>query len=128
LLYGGYDGTAVFEDLWSWDGAAWTEVELSGPGPRSHLGLAVGGGRLLLFGGATGPSTFASLRDDTWQLTDGRWSEVESAGPSMRGSPAMAYDEDRASFVLYGGFDAAGDALRDTWEFSGDAWRCVAGC
>jgi hypothetical protein len=30
-------------------------------------------------------------------------------------------------FVLFGGFDASGALLGDTWEWDG-AWRCVAGC
>jgi hypothetical protein len=30
-------------------------------------------------------------------------------------------------FVLYGGFDATGATLSDTWEWSG-RWTCVAGC
>jgi hypothetical protein len=127
LILGGYDGSAVFDDLWSWDGSAWTELEPGAPGPLSHLGLAVGGGRLVLFGGAGSASTFASLRDETWALADGAWSEIEGEGPSVRGSPAMAYDPDRGVFVLYGGFDAGGDLLGDTWEL-GDAWACVAGC
>src|SRR6185436_2557712 len=77
LIYGGYDGSAVFDDFWSWDGSSWSEIDFPGPGPRSHLGLAAGDEDLLLFGGASGPSTFTSLRDDTWQLTDGEWREVE---------------------------------------------------
>ena len=127
LLYGGYDGTRVFEDLWTWDGAVWTELEITGPGPRSHLGLAAGDGRLLLFGGASGPSTFATLTDETWELTDGRWRQLEVEGPSQRGSPAIAYDPGRDVFVLFGGFEATGATLSDTWEWSG-RWACVAGC
>ena len=127
LLYGGYDGSAVFDDFWSWDGTKWTEIEFPGPGPRSHLGLAAGDEGLLLFGGASGPSTFTSLRDDTWLLTDGRWREAEGAGPSTRGSPAMGYDPGRDVFVLHGGFGPDGALLGDTWEWS-DGWECVSGC
>ena len=55
LLYGGYDGSAVFDDFWSWDGSTWSEIDFPGPGRRSHLGLAAGDDGLLLFGGASGP-------------------------------------------------------------------------
>jgi hypothetical protein len=127
LLYGGYDGSAVFEDFWSWDGSAWTQLDVSGPGPRSHLGLAAGDDGLLLFAGASGPSTFGTLRDDTWFLTDGRWREVSGDGPSTRGSPAMGYDEARDVFILHGGFGPDGSLLGDTWEWA-DGWRCVSGC
>ena len=127
LLYGGYDGSAVFDDFWSWDGSAWSEIDFPGPGRRSHLGLAAGADGLLLFGGASGPSTFASLRGDTWQLTDGRWREVEGAGRRRRGSPAMGYDPVRDTFVLYGGFGTDGSLLGDTWEWAG-GWDCRSGC
>lgn len=82
---------------------------------------------MLLFGGATRTSTFGSLRNDTWLLTNGAWSQVEGDGPSTRGSPAMGYDAGRDVFVLYGGFDAGGALLGDTWEWDG-AWQCKAGC
>ena len=127
LIYGGYDGSAVFDDFWSWDGSSWSEIDFPGPGPRSHLGLATGDEDLLLFGGASGPSTFTSLRDDTWQLTDGQWQEVEGDGPSTRGSPAMGFDPGRGTFVLYGGFGADGGLLGDTWEWA-DGWACRSGC
>ena len=56
-----------------------------------------------------------------------RWAPVDGDGPSTRGSPALGYDEARATFVLYGGFDSNGGLLDDTWEWA-DGWRCVAGC
>jgi hypothetical protein len=127
LLYGGYDGSQVFDDFWSWDGTAWTEIDFPGPGARSHFGWAVGTDGLLLFGGADGPSTFTSLHSDTWYLTNGTWTELSGDGPSTRGSPAMAYDPQRDAFVLYGGFDADGGLLGDTWEWDG-GWSCLAGC
>jgi len=129
LLYGGYDGNQVFGDFWSWDGAAWQPVDLTAPGPRSHEGLALSTESvLLLFGGATGPSTFTTLTADTWVLDDGAWTKREVPGPSVRGSPALGFDPDREVWVLYGGFGANGGELGDTWEWDGSAWRCVDRC
>ena len=55
------------------------------------------------------------------------WWRLIGSGPSARGLPALGYDRDRGVYVLYGGFDAEGNPLADTWEWDG-AWSCVAGC
>jgi hypothetical protein len=82
---------------------------------------------VLLFGGATRTSTFASLVDETWLLADERWSHVDGPGPSARGLPALGYDPHRGVFVMYGGFGHDGSPLADTWEWDG-GWRCIGGC
>jgi hypothetical protein len=129
LLYGGYDGDSVFDDFWSWDGTAWTEIDESGPGPRSHHGLAIDpDGQLVLFGGATGPSSFSTVQSDTWMLTDGAWTQLDAEGPSARLSPALGYDPEQGLWVLYGGFGADGSELGDTWTFDGTTWQCRNGC
>jgi hypothetical protein len=127
FLYGGYDGIQVFDDFWSWDGDAWHELDFPGPGPRSHAGLAVSPVGML-FGGATGPSTFQSLTADTWLLTEGHWEEVSADGPSSRGSPALDYDPTTETWLLYGGFADDGSELGDTWRFDGTTWECVDVC
>jgi hypothetical protein len=127
LLFGGYDGDQVFGDFWSWDGTEWTELDFPGPSARSHFSMAVSPEGLLLFGGATGPSTMTTLNDETWFLTNGRWSQLEIDGPTPRGMAAMGYDPARDVFVLFGGFDAE-RVLAETWEFDGAAWQCVVGC
>jgi hypothetical protein len=90
--------------------------------------MAVGPDGILLFGGATSASTFDSLTDETWLLADGEWSQLDAPGPSARGMAAIGHDGPRGVTVLYGGFDATGAALADTWEWDGSAWRCVDGC
>jgi hypothetical protein len=127
FLYGGYDRARVYDDFWSFDGERWTELDLAGPGPRSHAGVAVSPDGMLLFGGATGTSTFATLSAETWYLTDGSWRLLEGPGPSARGLPALGWDAVREVMVLYGGFAADGSELDDLWEWDG-RWTCVAGC
>ncbi len=129
LLYGGYDGTSVFDDFWSWDGTDWTPLDFPGPGPRSHHGLAIStDAELLLFGGATGPSSFTTITNDTWLMTAGSWTELDVEGPSARLSPALGYDATSDVWVLYGGFDASGAELGDTWTFDGSTWECLQEC
>jgi galactose oxidase-like protein/Kelch motif protein len=136
LIYGGLDNSQVFDDQWSWDGSAWEDQGDqpggSGPGSRSHHGLAAGPDGLVLFGGATGTSTFDSLLGDTWIESESiGWVVVANEGPvpSPRGMPAFGYDVARDLFVLYGGFDADGNPLSDTWEWDFQSgWRCIDGC
>jgi hypothetical protein len=82
VLFGGRgrsaqgDVTAYFADTWTWDGAAWTELELPRGEPeldgRAGAQLAWDGARLLLYGGLrTRP-----LRG-LWTLTaSAGWAEV----------------------------------------------------
>jgi hypothetical protein len=127
FLWGGYDGEQVFNDFWSWDGSAWTELDFEDPSARSHASMVVTPEGLLLFGGATSTSTFASVTDETWYLTNGRWSLLDGPAPSSRGMAAIGFDSERGVVVLYGGFNADGVALADTWEWDG-SWRCVSSC
>jgi hypothetical protein len=128
LMYGGINNTSIFADLWSWEGRAWRDTEFAFPGPRSHPGFALSGDSALLFGGATGQSTFGSLTDETALLSNHAWAFMGAPGPSPRGSPAVAYDPRREAWMLFGGFDATGAELADTWQFDGTAWECMAGC
>lgn len=132
VIHGGFDGSRVFGDSWAWDGSAWVEDGPSsgpGPGPRSHHGYAVEVAGSLVFGGATTSSTFSSLVDDTWFFDLGGWRQIApDEDPSARALPALGWDAAREVFLLYGGFDAAGDQLADTWEFDGQGWTCLEGC
>jgi len=129
LLYGGYDGTSVLDDFWEWNGSEWSELDIPGPGPRSHHGMAISDtAELLLIGGATGPQSFDTMVADTWLLTGGSWRQLDVEGPSARLSPALGFDRAQGLFILYGGFDASGIELADTWQFDGTAWACVDGC
>ena len=127
-LYGGYT-SRVFSDLWTWNGAAWQAVQAAGPGPRSHLGIALtaDAGALLIFGGAKTAATYDSLVDETWILAGGAWTQASGAAPAARGLPAMAYDPERKTILLYGGFTKEED-YADTWEWNGRQWTCLAHC
>src|ERR1041385_1980516 len=58
-------------------------------------------------------------RAQVWQLSS-------PLGPGDRGWVAMAHDSGRGRTVLFGGGDANGLRLGDTWEFDGQDWRPVA--
>ena len=47
--------------------------------------------------------------------------------PSARSDPAAAFDESRQRLVLFGGADAAGHALGDTWLYDKNGWQQARG-
>ncbi len=54
------------------------------------------------------------------------WHLVPGVGPSGRQLAAVAYDTVRKVAVLFGGVDASGAPLADTWEFDGRQWSPVS--
>jgi len=73
----------------------------------------------LLFGGFDGTTYLA----DTWVLQEGRWVPlIPSISPSPRQGPGMAYDAATNTVVLFGGTDASGNDLDDTWIWNGITW------
>jgi cysteine-rich repeat protein len=77
LLFGGRasDG-APLGDTWRWDGAAWTELAVSGPPARAGAGLVAlpGTDQLLLTGGLA-----ESAFDDDWRWDGSAWTQPDPA-------------------------------------------------
>ncbi len=126
-MFGGYEGNfGAFDDLWEWNGTAWSERP-SGVAPAARFGAAMtydqAHGELVLFGGRADP-TF----EDTWRRRAATpWTEVASAVPPPRFQAVMAYDPVRSRLVVFGGTDNYGDLHRgDTWVYDG-AWRELLG-
>jgi hypothetical protein len=85
----------------------------------SHRGVVV------LFGGRDNGLTYPpqTVWNDTWVYDGQTWTPIATIGaPTPRYDFDMAYDPDRRVVVLFGGNDAAGVPLGDTWEFDGLAW------
>jgi hypothetical protein len=132
VLFGGAVDGHTASDTWTFDGTHWTQAQPEQhPPARQQHAIAAGDDGALLFGGdAAGPLAVedgaASLAADTWVWRSHRW-EARSPGqaPPARRRHALAFDDVRRRFVLFGGTGAAGD-LGDTWEFDGSDWLEVA--
>jgi hypothetical protein len=62
LFGGGVDPMPSYSDTWTWDGAAWTQLDASGPtGGGVGPALAPLGGKLVLVTGAE-----LAVTDETW--------------------------------------------------------------
>jgi hypothetical protein len=132
VLFGGETGS-MMQDTWEWDGITWTKIAPACyvPNKRWYHAMAYDSlrHRTVLFGGL-GAST---LLQDIWDWDGKAWipffpvSTVIS--PSARCLFGMAYDSVRGKTVLYGGLDATGNSINDTWEWDGiySNWTQEAG-
>ncbi|OYD73752.1 UNVERIFIED_ORG: hypothetical protein BDU10_5438 [Burkholderia sp. CF145] len=116
VLFGGELRFAVNDqvlgDTWEWDGTAWSQLEETGPSPRTGLCMTFDSvrGRVVLFGG--------SLQGDTWEWNGTVWVRVSEFGPPRRAFAAFDFDGSEA--ILFGG-ESEG-FLGDTWSWDGRFW------
>lgn len=128
----GSSGTAI-ADLWSYanagsTGARWTYIPggsiANGTAPswRKGAGWSCGAGLCVLSGGMS-----TKMYKDTWIFNESTqtWSQVtcgrRSFCPAARAFQAMAYDPDRASYVMFGGYAGTNSPyywLADTATFN----------
>ena len=136
VLYGGATaaqdgGTLLHTDTWEWDGVAWVRVEPEDPegdgGPGGRLDHAMandpGRGRVVLFGGE---SEVGPPPEDLWEWDGRSWARRwalagPSPGPQGRTEPALAYDPQRRTVLMYGG-ERGGGCRDDLWSWDGSTW------
>ncbi len=93
-------GNHIFQDMWSWDGARWTQLHPSAlPPGRSGGAMAYDEARktTILVGG--GDPNSDPMRFDTWTWRGGSWTDVTVA-ENPTAAP-MVYDPALGSLVLY---------------------------
>jgi len=123
-----YGGASAAEDAlgdtWLWDGQAWTQQDVTGPGPRRAASMAYDSQRkvCVLFGGMDD-------NQDTWEWDGTKWSLRATNGPPPTLWGAMAYDRASGRTVLFGGVLCnllCGPNPAHTWEWDGIQWTNVA--
>ncbi|GAA1062084.1 Kelch repeat-containing protein [Agromyces bracchium] len=125
ILFGGSGSGGALGDTWMWDGDFWTQVDDTGPSPRTSAGMAFDGTDIILFGGETPPvGGIPGVASDTWRWDESGWTQLDDTGPVARGMSPLAYHRGRDELTLFGG--TTGTAmLRDTWIRSQGAWTQV---
>jgi hypothetical protein len=107
-------------DMWLWDGAAWTNVQPN-PLPAVITSVAaydVARSQLVLFG-----YNPIERQAETWLWDGSHWSHVHPASsPGARASASMAYDSASRRVVLFGGFNNGTGTSADTWTWDGATW------
>jgi len=123
VLFGGFNGSVVSDDTWTWDGTTWAQLSpATSPPARFYASMAYdpATAQLVLFGGGG-----YGLLGDTWTWNGANWTELSPAtSPPARDYASMAYDPATGQLVLFGGSNGAGpfDFLNDTWTWNGTTW------
>jgi IPT/TIG domain-containing protein/galactose oxidase-like protein len=127
VLFGGEAGCVMYtcnwlSDTWEWDGANWTPSSPpAAPQARSAFACAFdpAHGSTIVFGGfwvQGGPVFRIFHLSDTWTWSGTAWSaESPPRSPSAREGAPLAFDAAAGVGVLFGGVDAMGNALAETW-------------
>jgi hypothetical protein len=87
LFSGELDANNVPPDTWEYDGASWTQKNVSGPPGRWHHGMTTFAGSILLFGGDTGTGT---ILGDTWTWDGAGWKQYAGQAPGARYTYTLA--------------------------------------
>ncbi len=119
VAFGGYNDTQTLSDTWGFDGAQWSQIDITGPGARYGHATVNVQGQVQLYGGRTraGP-----LSDSWWYLSAEGWARQSQSGasPSGRAFFGLTHDPGRGQVLLYGGQQASGEASGEIWQWSGE--------
>ena len=124
-VFGGYNGTSYFNDLWMFNGTSWSQVTNAGTPPSVRFGAVAwtdNTGNAYVFGGKY--STY--FLNDLWRF-DGTWSPVTNTdrglGTPSRRDGAVSWKDSSGNAYVFGGDN--GDYLNDLWMFNGTSWSPV---
>ncbi|MDE2046456.1 MAG: PKD domain-containing protein, partial [Thermoplasmata archaeon] len=125
VLFGGWNGSIIYNDTWSYLGGSWTPLTPSKAPPvrmGGNLEWDPVDGYLLLFGGWN----WSGPMNDTWMFKGGTWTLLHPAkSPAPRDLAGMAWDNADRYMVLFAGIGTASATLNDTWTFVGGNWTQV---
>ncbi|MCI4345186.1 MAG: hypothetical protein L3K07_00300 [Thermoplasmata archaeon] len=125
LLFGGYNGSAVYGDTWAFSHGQWTNISpLSSPSVRygSSLTYDAADGEMLLYGGL---NVSGAPLSETWAFAHGSWNQLSPAtNPGPLIIPTMVYDAADGYVLMEGGSHNNSDlgVTGACWRFSGGVW------
>jgi galactose oxidase-like protein len=127
VMFGGISEYFILQDTWSYASGTWTQLSPTvSPSIRVGASFASNGtNQAILFGGAN--ESF--MLNDVYSWNGTNWSQLvagyASGSPSVRKDCAFAYyPTGTPAYILFGGQDASGNTLGDTWSFNpaGPTW------
>lgn len=117
VLFGGsHKSGSCSNETWIWSDAKWSLADVSVP-YAATFATDFERGEIVGFGGLRGDK----FSGDTWAFDGARFSLLAAAAsPSPRSGASLAFDSDRRTMLLFGGYDGA--YRQDTWEWNGVTW------
>ncbi len=125
VLFGGTNGSPLFNDTWLYDGTSWSQVTpTTSPGPRENPAMAYDTARqrVVMFGGAAGR---LGPNSETWEWDGTDWQLMSpTTTPPARILHSMVYDIRNERVLMFGG---SGRVAIDntTWVWDGQDWTAV---
>ncbi len=141
VLFGGLTPSGTGDDTWVFDGTTWTQTCGSplptpcGPSQLAAASMAWDGQHFVMFGGADGAASNASV-DDTWVFDGTTWTQAcgtsnggTACGPAARQLSAFSFAPHtdaslRGAVLVSGGtiFSDTTTLYRDAWFWNGTRW------
>ena len=122
VLFGGTSVLAPdapsYGDTWEWDGARWTQANVTGPSARDHVSMGYDAtrGATVMHGGGLGEVD----PGETWSYDGKKWTRASASGPRRRYAK-LVFDDRSNSMLLYGGFDR--EPSNELWQLHDATWR-----
>ncbi|MCA8954298.1 MAG: hypothetical protein KDE27_32620 [Planctomycetes bacterium] len=108
---------------WTFDGSTWRRLPGAAQLSRDGASTATGPTYAYLYGGIDLNQPNAPFLSELWGFDGATWNRLAGQGPVGGPGAALGYDWLRGELVLYGGQDAAGALLAETWIFDGAGWQ-----
>ncbi len=128
LLFGGWaGGNRTLNDTWAFVGGVWTNLTSPAVAPPPLAGARMtndhADGYVVLFGGGTNATR---AEGQTWRFSAGLWKNLTGTGggvtPPARTGAGFAWDDNDGYALLFGGQNATGAYLGDSWTFLHGRW------
>ena len=118
---GGLDADA---SVFRYQSGQWhTDVNI--PAPRGSLAAAEFGGRLYVFGGRD-TQAMLTVRSELWAFDGTTWDATPTDLPAEQGRMEHGMAALNGVLYVFGGLNAASQALDTVWAFDGTTWTSAA--
>lgn len=130
VLFGGFDEFNYLYDVWTWDGAKWTEIKIKQKDAPPGRGLPAmfwdpATRRTVIYGGIGRRDFEAAIEryEDMWSFDGTKWTELKpGTKPGKLYGPQVGWDPASERIVMFGGKNGEELYVNEQWEWNGSNW------